>query len=392
MGPGATSPKDATDGVPDLPDGERSPRWLVVAASVGLRLLVLGVLVWLVAELATKVTLLLVALLVGLLLAGVFAPAVRWAARKGVPRGVSAVGGVLVVLAAVAGAVIGVSERVEEQLPELRDQVEAAAQQLSDTLGVEIPLIGPGDSEGDSGSGDPASGEGGTTGAGEGSSSSGPSVLGNVLSSVRTAFDVLIGFFLTLAFMFLFLTNGAAMWGWVLEKFGGTLRDDIDAAGNAAWRTVGTYVRSLSIVAAFDAVAIGVGLLLLRVPLALTLALLQFVASYIPTIGALVAGAVAVAVAYASGGGTTALLTLVLIVVVQQVGNDVIEPYVMGRELPINALVVLAAVTAGGLLWGIAGALLFVPLTAAVTAAAHEVWVRHGRRPIAGGPSGTPPA
>ncbi|MDD9204956.1 AI-2E family transporter, partial [Georgenia sp. 10Sc9-8] len=117
---------------------------------------------------------------------------------------------------------------------------------------------------------------------------------------------------------------------------------------------------------------IGVGLLLLGVPLALTLALLQFVASYIPTIGAFVTGAVAVAVAFASDGLTTALLVLVLVIVVQQVGNVVIEPYVMGRSLPMNAFMVLAAVTAGGLLWGIAGALLFVPLTAAVAAAGHE--------------------
>jgi predicted PurR-regulated permease PerM len=196
---------------------------------------------------------------------------------------------------------------------------------------------------------------------------------------------VLVGAFLTVAFAFLFLTRGPDMWQWLLGKFGGRMREDVDASGRAAWDTVGGYVRGLTIVAVFDTVGIGAGLLLLGIPLALTLAAMQFFASYIPTIGAFVAGAVAVVVAYGSGGPGTAALVLALVVVVQQIGNDVIEPWVMGSRLPLNAAMVLIAVTAGGLLWGIAGALLFVPLAAAGSAAAHELWVRRGARPIAGG-------
>ncbi|WP_324277472.1 AI-2E family transporter [Blastococcus brunescens] len=195
----------------------------------------------------------------------------------------------------------------------------------------------------------------------------------------------MVGGFLTLAFAFLFLASGSAMWQWLLGKFGGPLREDVDVAGRAAWRTAGGYVRGLTIVALFDAVGIGLGLVLLGVPLALTLAALQFLASYIPTLGAFVAGAVAVVVAYGSGGLTTAALVVALVVVVQQIGNSVVEPWVMRKRLPINAVTVLAAVTTGGLLWGIAGALLFVPLAAAFSAGAHELWVRRGSPPIAGG-------
>ena len=362
---------DRSRPVPDPLGAREAPAWLVRAAAVGGRLLVLGVLVWLVAELATRLTLLLVAVAVALLLAGVLAPGVEWAVRRRIPRGLAAAVGVAAVVVVVVAAGLLVGARVAEQLPEIRDQVRTVADEASQTLGVEIPVIG--------GSGEGAGGAGG--GPGEG-------VLGQLATSLGVAVDVVLGLFLALAFLFLLLKSGARMWDSGLRLLGGHLRDDVDAAGRAAWRTVGAYVRGLTVVALVDAVGIGVGLLLLGVPLALTLALLQFVASYVPTIGAFVAGGLAVVVAWTSQGVGTAVAVAVLAVVVQQVGNDVVEPYVMQRELPINAFTVLAAVTAGALLWGIAGALLFVPLTAALVAAGRELWVRHGRRPLVGGAAG----
>lgn len=343
------------------PDSSRIPAWLDRSGAVALRLLALAVLVWLLAELIGKLTLVVVAVLVALLLAGVFAPVVQWAAGRGVRRWMAAAAVVLALLGVLAGTVFGLSLRVVDQLPELRQQLQSVSGDLAGALGLQRPSLG-------------GSGSGG-----------GSSALPGLAGSARLAADVLVGFFLTLALAFLFLTDGARMWAWALDKLGGQVRDDVDAAGRAAWGTVGAYVRGLTLVAVFDAVGIGLGLLVLGVPLPLTLAALQFLLSYIPTFGAVVAGLVAVGVGYASGGLGTAVAVLVLVVVVQQVGNDVVEPYVMGRDLPINAAVVLIAVTAGGLLWGVAGALLFVPLTAAASAAGHELWVRHGRRPIAGG-------
>lgn len=351
-------------------DARWSPPWLLRAASVGGRLLVLAVLVWLLAELATSLTLLLVAIAVALLLAGVLAPGVDWAGRHRVPRGVAAGAGVGLVVLVVVGVGLTIGTQVADQLPELREQVGSVAQQASDTLGVEIPGVGQG--SGSDGSG------------GSGSSGVSGGMLDQLSSALGVAVDVVIGLFLALAFLFLLLKNGPSMWASGLRLLDGQLREDVDVAGRAAWGTVGAYVRGLTVVAAIDAVGIGVGLLLLGVPLALTLALLQFVASYIPTIGAFVAGALAVVVAWTSGGLGTAVAVTVLVVAVQQVGNDVVEPWVMERELPLNAFAVLAAVTAGGLLWGIAGALLFVPLTAALMGGARALWDHRGRPPLLG--------
>ncbi len=347
-----------------------APAWLVRSAAIGGRLLVLAVLVWLLAGLAAKVTLLLVAVLVGLLLAGVAAPGVQWADRRGVPRWVSAGALVLLLLVVLGGAALGLAARIADQLPRLRESFRSMSSDLSSGLGVELPWVS-------------SSGDGGSGGGGSGGSSGGTSA-SDLLGPAQTAAELAIAGFLTIALAFLFLTSGPGMWQWFLGRFGGRVREDIDAAGRAGWATAGAYVRGLTVVALFDAVAIGGGLLLLGIPLALTLAVLQFLASYIPTIGAFVAGAVAVVVAYASGGLGSAVLVAILVVVVQQIGNDVVEPWVMKNRLPLNAVTVLVAVTAGGLLWGIAGALLFVPLTAAATAMVRETWIRHGSPPLAG--------
>ncbi|WP_236831751.1 AI-2E family transporter [Blastococcus sp. KM273128] len=337
---------------------------------MGGRLLVLVVLLWLVAGFAVKVTLPLVAVLIALLVAGILTPLVEWAHGRGAPRGLAAGGAVLLLVAVLGGALLALGARFADQLPRLREQFQQVSTDLSQRFGVELPSFGP-------------SGGGGGGGSGGGTSA------GDLLGPARTVLEVVVAAFLVVALAYLFLHGGPGIWRWLLGKFGGRVRQDVDAAGRAAWTTVGGYVRGLTIVAVFDAVGIGVGLLLLGVPLALTLAALQFLASYIPTIGAFVAGLVAVVVAYASGGLVTAALVLGLVVVVQQLGNSLVEPYVMRNRLPLNAATVLIAVTVGGVLWGIAGALLFVPLTAAISAAAHELWVRHGCRPVAGGSAST---
>ncbi|MGY1723786.1 AI-2E family transporter [Blastococcus sp. SYSU DS0533] len=351
---------------PSGPTPPAVPDWLARSSAVGGRLLVLAVLLWLVAGFAVKVTLPLVAVLVAVLVAGVLAPLVEWGHGRGAPRWLAAGGAVLLLVTVLGGALLALGARIADQLPRLREQFRQVSADLSQRFGVELPGI-----------------------ASSGGGSGGGTSAGDLLGPARTVVEVVVAAFLVVALAYLFLHGGPGIWRWLLGKFGGRVREDVDAAGRAAWTTVGGYVRGLTIVAVFDAVGIGVGLLLLGVPLALTLAALQFLASYIPTIGAFVAGLVAVVVAYASGGLVTAALVLGLVVVVQQLGNSFVEPYVMRNRLPLNAATVLLAVTVGGVLWGIAGALLFVPLAAAISAAAHELWVRHGSRPLAGGSTST---
>lgn len=126
----------------------------------------------------------------------------------------------------------------------------------------------------------------------------------------------------------------------------------------------GSQCARLFLVALVDAVGIGTALVLVGVPLALPLALLTFLAAFVPIVGATVAGAAAVLIAFVSNGVADALLVLVAVVVVQQVEGNLLQPLIMGRTLRLHPVVVLITVTAGILLGGIAGALVAVPVTA----------------------------
>lgn len=326
------------------------PEWIQRIGQVSWRLLAAGVLVWLLAELVQKLTLIVVPVAVAVLLAAVLHPVALRFERDRLPDWVVPLALVVLVLVVLLGVTLAVGARISDQLPELREDFQQAVEDLENRYSIELPTL-PGT---------------------EGSSDLG----GSAPEVLRVGGEVLFGAFLTLALSFLFLKDGDEMWRWALDRLDGRVRDDVDATGCAAWNTLGTYVRGLTVVALFDAVGIGLGLVLLGVPLALTLTALQFFASYVPTIGAFVAGGVAVLVAFGSDGLWTAVLVLVIVVVVQQIGNDVIEPWIMGRTLPIRPAVVLIAVSVGAILWGIAGALLFVPLTAGLSAAAQELWTR----------------
>ena len=341
------------EGVAREPDAaDDSPRWIRRVGQLSWRLLGAGLLLWLLAELVQKLTLIVVPVAIALLLAAVLHPLVRRFDREGLPPWLVPLATVLTLLVVLTAGTLAIGVRISEQLPELRDDFQTSLEDLEQRYSIELPSL-PG-TDGSSGS---------------------PSA-SDATEAVRLGGEILFGLFLVLALTFLFLKDGEQMWRWFIDKVDDGVRDEVDATGRAAWGTLGTYVRGLTVVALFDAIGIGLGLLALGVPLVVTLAALQFLASYIPTIGAFVAGGIAVIVAFGTDGLGTAALVVVLVVLVQQIGNDVIEPWIMGRSLPISPAVVLIAVSTGGILWGIAGALLLVPFTAAVTAASHEIWQR----------------
>ncbi|MFG3553564.1 AI-2E family transporter [Micromonospora sp. NPDC047557] len=184
------------------------------------------------------------------------------------------------------------------------------------------------------------------------------------VAGARTASEVVGSALLALVLLFFLLKDGRSMWHWVLSRMTGPNRPVVAEAGRAGWQTLGAYSRGTMLIAAIDAIGIGLALVLLRVPLALPLALITFLGGFVPIIGATVAGAVAVLVALAANGPTTALLTLAAVVAVQQIEGNLLEPLVMKRQVRLHPAVILVAVTAGTLIAGIAGAFVSVPITA----------------------------
>ncbi|MFF4876874.1 MULTISPECIES: AI-2E family transporter [unclassified Micromonospora] len=184
------------------------------------------------------------------------------------------------------------------------------------------------------------------------------------VAGARTASEVVGSALLALVLLFFLLKDGRSMWHWVLSRMTGPNRPLVTEAGRAGWQTLGAYSRGTMLIAAIDAIGIGLALVVLGVPLALPLALITFLGGFVPIIGATVAGAVAVLVALAANGPTTALLTLAAVIAVQQIEGNLLEPLVMKRQVRLHPAVILVAVTAGTLIAGIAGAFVSVPITA----------------------------
>ncbi|MBM7505389.1 AI-2E family transporter [Agromyces aurantiacus] len=178
-----------------------------------------------------------------------------------------------------------------------------------------------------------------------------------------------VGHFVAGLLMALFATlfiliDGRHIWNWVVGIFPRRARAAIDGAGRAGWATLESFVKVQIFVAAIDAVGIGLGALLLGVPLAIPIAVLVFLGSFIPIVGAVVTGALAVFVALVYNGWGIALAMLGVVLLVQQVEGHVLQPLIMGTAVQVHPLGVVVAVATGSLLAGIPGALFAVPVAA----------------------------
>ena len=185
-----------------------------------------------------------------------------------------------------------------------------------------------------------------------------------LVSGARSGFAVLTGLVLVVALLFFILRDGKAIWARVVGAFPEESRSRVDRAGEHAWRVLGGFVRGTALIAAIDATLIGVGLWILGVPLAFALAVIIFLGSFVPFIGATISGMVAVLVAFADGGAGIALIALGIVLGVQFLEGNFLQPIIQSRTVDLHPALILLAVAAGGSLFGILGAYLAVPVTA----------------------------
>src|SRR5690625_2696832 len=189
-------------------------------------------------------------------------------------------------------------------------------------------------------------------------------IASGVLSGVTGVGSALVAIILALVLTFFFLKDGPKFVPWMGRWVGEGMIMHAAELARRVWVTLGGFIWSQAAVALVDAVFIGLGLWLLDIPFALPIAVLIFFAAFIPIVGAVATGALAVVVALVTHDFTRALLVLALILVVQQVEGNVMQPMLVGRTLAMHPAVVLSAVTIGGTLRGIVGAFLAVPVTA----------------------------
>lgn len=199
-------------------------------------------------------------------------------------------------------------------------------------------------------------------------------LVNRALSGFGTLVELVTGVALALFASVFFIHSGERMWAWASsELLPVGARDAWDRAGRAAWRTFAGYTRGIIIVAATNAVLVGVALLVLRVPLALPLTLLEFFAAFVPLVGSPVALGVATVVALAGRGPLTAAAVLVLIVVIGQLEGHLLHPLVMSWAVRLHPLVVAVSVIAGSIVAGVIGAVVAVPFISVLWAVARAL-------------------
>ena len=190
------------------------------------------------------------------------------------------------------------------------------------------------------------------------------SIASGVLSGLGTVASLVTTGLLAVVLAFLFVKDGDKFLPFVRRVVGPRAGGHLSVILGQVWGTLGSFIRGQAQVGAVDGIFIGIGLLIVGVPLAIPLAILTFIGGFIPIVGALVAGALSVLVALVSNGFTAALIVLGIVLLVQQLEGNVLQPILQGKSLNLHAAVVLLAVTAGGSLYGIGGAFLAVPVAA----------------------------
>ncbi|MFI9628625.1 AI-2E family transporter [Streptomyces sp. NPDC052042] len=361
--PDETVRRDAADHVPPppayapsvtaRPDPVAALPWsLRVAAEAGWRLLVLAGTLWVLAQIISTVQLVVLAFVAALLITAMLQPTVAWMKRRGLPRGLAtAVTAVLgfVIIGLVSWFVVWqvmdnldtLSDKVRAGIEELKhwlldspfhvteQQINDVAKNLSDTIGTNTEEI---------------------TSAG--------------LQGVTVMVEFLTGALLAMFSTLFLLYDGRRIWHWTLKLVPAQARPGIAGAGPRAWRTLTAYVRGTVIVALIDAIFIGLGIWFLDVPMAVPLAVFIFLFAFIPLVGAVISGTLAVIVALVTEGVFTALMVLVVVLAVQQIEGHVLQPFILGRAVRVHPLAVVLSVAAGGMVAGIGGAVVAVPLVA----------------------------
>ena len=197
--------------------------------------------------------------------------------------------------------------------------------------------------------------------------------ISGALSVGTTVGHVLTGVLLTLFSLIFILIDGKGIWNWIVHIFPRKARAAVDGAGHAGWATLTSFVKVQVLVATIDAIGIGLGALILGLPLVIPITVLVFLGSFIPIVGAVLTGTLAVFIALVFKGWVFALIMLLIVLGVQQLEGHVLQPFIMGTAVKVHPLAVVLVVAAGSLLAGIPGALFAVPLAAVLNVMVHYV-------------------
>lgn len=330
-------------------------------AAVCFDLLIIFVALWALTIVVQHLNVVFIPLAVAILLAALVSPLVEQLRRHGVPRALATALSVLLGLAFVGGLVTFVAYTLSNGFSELQRTLEESLRRIHGWL-VHGPL-----------SISEAQFDSMLQQAQNWLTQHREQVIAGVFGALNTAASLLVGSALAIFILIFLLYDGRKIWQFLLIPWREDVRRVVDLAGHRVFAVLTTYIRVTVLVAFIDAVGIGVGLLLVRVPLALPLAVLVFLGAFVPIVGAFASGLVAVLVTLATNGLTAALIVLGIVLFVQQLEGNVLHPFLTAGLIRLHPLAVVLSVTVGTTLAGVIGALLAVPVVASVRAVVRTV-------------------
>lgn len=321
--------------------GAWSWRLLVIAAAIGVVLFVV-----------VQLRFIVIPLLIAVLVSALLVPLVSFLHRHRWPKGLAVAFALIGTLAVIAGLVTLAVSQIAAGSAGLSGRFAASFANLKDLLATSPLQLSDAEINGYLGQ------------AAKALQADSQIFITGALSVGSSIGHLATGLLLTLFSLLFILIDGAGIWRWIVGIFPKRARSAIEGAGQAGWTTLGNFARVQILVATIDAIGIGAGAAILGVPMAIPIGVLVFLGSFIPIVGAVATGAVAVIIALIFNDWVVALLMLGVVLLVQQIEGHVLQPLIMGTAVKVHPLGVVLVVAAGALLAGIPGALFAVPIAA----------------------------
>jgi predicted PurR-regulated permease PerM len=357
---------DSRSGDPDrrpapVPELNRVPSWLATGAAWTWRLLLLAIGLYLIGRVLGIIYIIVLPCIAALLLTAILQPLTSRMRRAGLPNMAATWLTLLVAAAVVGGLGTLVANRVSADYPTL------LAEAKHTTAQVQSWLAGP-----------PFHLKSNNVqkylnNIPDYLSKHKSLVEGTVVTGGKIASEFFGGLILMLFVTFFLLKDGERIWNWLLGALRAQTAQRVDRAGHASWLVLVYYMRGTVAVAAIHAIVIGLALWIMGVPLAVPLAVIVFVAAFVPLVGLLAAGTLAIVVTLATKGWLDAVILLGILVVEDQLEAHLLQPQVVGKMIRLHPLAVILSLAVGGVTAGIPGAVVAVPIVAVITRALPEL-------------------
>lgn len=335
--------------------------WFRTLGDYAWRLLAMGTVGYFVVMLLSKLSLVVIPFLASILVTALLHPLLARLRRGGVPRALATVLTLLVAVVLLGGLITIVVVRAAEQAPQLGNEINNLLPHIRHWL-INGPLRL-----------NPTTVNNLDNTISHDITKNSSAIASTALSTTKEVVSFLGGLVLSIFSTVFLLYDGDRVWAFLLKGAPREYRARVDAAARAAWQTISYYVRGTLIVATFHGVVVAITLTILGVPLAFPLAVLVGLGSFVPLVGAVVTGILAVAVAGLSKGLVAAIVMTIVLLADNQIEGHVLQPFVVGRYVRIHPLAVVLSLAAGGILFGIVGAIIAVPVVAVINSAVRAV-------------------